>query len=101
MDDLDADREIPFCVKVGEWDNWSERFLAKATRCGFKDFLIRKLSISKMDEDIDETASFEKKKSIIIELIEIAHTEFIFLIDVETCNDKVDFNMIKGCKTKD
>jgi hypothetical protein len=62
MTDMNAIRVIPFCVKVGEWPVWSERFLAKAKRCGFKDLLLGKLSIPKVDEEIDETLEIGKKK---------------------------------------
>jgi hypothetical protein len=75
MTDMNDFRVIPFCSKVEEWPIWSERFLAKAKRCGFKDLLLGKLSIPKVDEEIDETSDIGKKKSIIIELNEIAYTE--------------------------
>jgi hypothetical protein len=60
-----------------------------------------KLSIGKVDEEIDETLDIEKKKSIIIELNEIAYTELILSIDVKASSGKVAFNIIRGCKTKD
>jgi hypothetical protein len=92
---------IPFCGKVEEWPIWSERFLAKAKRCGFKDLLLGKLSIPKVDEDIDETSENGKKKSIIIELNEIAYIELILSIDVKASSGKVAFNITRECKTKD
>jgi hypothetical protein len=101
MTDMNAFRVIPFCGKVEEWPIWNERFLAKAKRCGFKDLLLGKLSIPKVDEEIDETSDIGKKKSIIIELNEIAYTELILLIDVKASSGKVAFNIIRGCKTKD
>jgi hypothetical protein len=52
MKDMNAIRVIPFCGKVEKWPIWSERFLAKAKHCGFKDLLLGKLSISKVDEEI-------------------------------------------------
>jgi hypothetical protein len=79
MTDMDAIIVIPFCGKVEEWPIWSERFLAKAKRCGFNDLLLGKLSIPKVDEEIDETSEIGKKKSIIIELNEIAYNELIFI----------------------
>jgi hypothetical protein len=66
MTDMNAIRVLSFCGKVEEWPIWSERFLAKAKRCGFKDLLLGKLSIPKVDEEIDETSEIRKKKSIII-----------------------------------
>jgi hypothetical protein len=101
MTDMNAIRAIPFCGKVEEWPIWRERFLAKAKHFGFKDLLLGKLSIPKVDEEIDETSYIGKKKSIIIKLNEMAYTELILSIDVKASSDKVAFNIIRGCKTKD
>jgi hypothetical protein len=54
-----------------------------------------------VDENIDETSDIGKKKSITIELNEIAYTEFILLIDVKASSGKVAFNIIRKFKTKD
>jgi hypothetical protein len=48
MTDMNTIRVIIFFGKVEERPIWSERFLAKAKRCGFKDLLLRKLSIPKI-----------------------------------------------------
>ena len=101
MTDLSTIRVIPFCGKVDEWPIWSERFLAKAKRFGFKDLLLGKLSIPTADEEIDVESESGKKKSVIIELNEIAYSELIFSIDIKTSSGKVAFNLIKGCKSKD
>jgi hypothetical protein len=101
MTDMNAIRVIPFCSKVEEWTIWSKRILAKAKHCGFKDLLLGKLSIPKVDEEIDEMSEIGKKKSIIIELNEIAYTELILSIDVKGSSGKAAFNIIRGCKTKD
>jgi hypothetical protein len=101
MTDMNTIRVIPFCGKVEEWLIWSESFLAKAKCCGFKDLLLGKLSIPKMDKEIDETTGIGKKKSMIIELNEIAYTELILLIDVKASNGKFAFSINKGYKTKD
>ena len=101
MTDLNTIRVIPFCGKADEWPIWSEKFLAKAKRYGFKDLLLGKLSIPTCDEEFDETSEIGKKKSRAIELNEIAYTELILSIDVKTSSGKTAFNMVKGCKTKD
>jgi hypothetical protein len=97
MTDMNAFRVIPFCGKVEEWPIWSERFLAKVKLCGFKDLLLGKLLIPKVDEEIDETSEIGKKNSIIIELNEIAYTELILSIDVKASSGKVAFNINRGC----
>jgi hypothetical protein len=73
MTDMNDIRVIPFCGKVEEWPIWSERFLANAKSYGFKDLLLGKLPIPKVDEEIDETSEIGKKKSIIIELNKISY----------------------------
>jgi gag-polypeptide of LTR copia-type len=101
MTDLNTIRVISFCGKVDEWPNWSEQFLAKAKRYGFKDLLLGKLSIPKLDDVFDEILEEGKKMMKVIELNEIAYTELILSIDMKTSNGKIAFNIVKGCKTQD
>jgi hypothetical protein len=101
MTDLNTIRFIPFYGKVDEWPSWNERFLAKSRRFGFKYLLLGKLSIPTVDEKFDEGTESGKKKSIAIEMNEIAYTKLILSIDVKTTSGKVAFNLIKGCKSKD
>jgi len=101
MTDLSTIRVIPFCGKVDEWPIWSEKFLSKAKRCGFKELLLGKWSIPRADEEIDVTSDTGKEKSRIIEMNDIAFTELILSIDVTTSSGKTAFNLVKGCKTKD
>jgi hypothetical protein len=86
---------IPFCRKVDEWPIWSEKFLAKSRRYGFKDLLIGNLSITKVDEEYDEVLEIEKKMLRATELNEIAYTVLILSIDVKTNNGKIAFNIVK------
>ena len=80
MTDLNTIRVIPFCGTVDEWPIWSEKFLAKAKRYGFKDLLLGKLSIPKVDESFDEVSDEGKKMSKIIELNEVDYIELILLM---------------------
>jgi hypothetical protein len=100
MVDFITIRVIAFCEKVDEWPIWSERFLAKSRRSGFKDLLLRKLSIPTVDDEIGKVTESGKKMSVIIELNEIVCTELILLIDVKTSSGNFAFNLIKGCKSK-
>jgi hypothetical protein len=100
MTDMNMIRVIPFYGKADEWPIWSERFLAKLRRFGFKDLLLGKLSIPTVDEKFDEGTESRRKKSVAIEMIEIAYTELILPIYVKTSSGKVAFNLIKGCKRK-
>jgi gag-polypeptide of LTR copia-type len=101
MTDLSTIRVIPFCGKSDEWTIWSEKFLAKAKRYGFKDVLIRKLSIPKADEEFDEDSVTGKKMKNAIEVSKLAYTELFLSIDVKTSFGKVAFNIVRGCKSKD
>jgi hypothetical protein len=101
MTDLSTIRLIPFCGKVEEWLIWSEKFLAKAKRYGFKDVLLGKLSIPKTDESFEEASDQGKRMLKIIKFNEIAFTELILSIDVKTSNGNIAFNLVKGCKSKD
>jgi hypothetical protein len=58
---MNSIRVIPFCGKIEEWPIWSERFRAKAKGCRFKDLLLGKLSIAKVDEEIDETSDIGRR----------------------------------------
>jgi gag-polypeptide of LTR copia-type len=97
MTNLNTTRVIPFCRKVDEWPIWSEKFLAKSRRYGFKDLL---LSIPKADEEFDEVSDIERKTSRIIELNKIAYTELILFSDVKTSNGKIASNIVKGYNNK-
>jgi hypothetical protein len=94
MTDMNAIRVIP------STDIWSERFLAKDKHCGFKDLLLGKLSIPKMDKEIHKATDIGDKKSMIIKLNEITYTEPILLTDVKASSGKVAFNKIRRCKMK-
>jgi hypothetical protein len=54
-----------------------------ADRYGFKDPLLGKLSIPKVDDVFDEISEDGKKMMKVIELNEIAYTELILSIDVK------------------
>jgi hypothetical protein len=101
MTDMNSIRVIPFYGKADEWPIWSERFLSKSRRFGFKNFLLGKLSIPTVDDYFDEETESGKKKSIAIEMNEIAYNELNLSVDVKTSSGKVAFNLIKGCKRKD
>jgi hypothetical protein len=101
MTDLSTIRVIRFYGKSEEWPTWSEKFLAKARRYGFKNVLLGKDKISKTDEDYDLESEEGKKLSIAAEMNELAHTELILSIDDKSSNGKVAFNLVMGCKNKD
>jgi len=101
MTDFSSIRVIPFYGKSEEWPTWSEKFLAKARRYGFKDVLLGKARIPKTDEDYKMDTEEGKRLMIAADLNELAYTELILSIDDKTSNGKVAFNLVKGCKNKD
>jgi hypothetical protein len=80
MTGLSTFRVIPFCGKGDEWPIWSKKFLAKAKRYGFKDVILGKLSIPKIDESFDEASDEGKRMLKIIKFNKIAFTELILSI---------------------
>ena len=101
MTDLSAIRVIPFYGKSDEWPTWSEKFLAKAKRYGFKDVLLGKVTIPKTDEVFNVESEEGKKMTMTADLNELAYTELILSIDDKTSSGKVAFNLVKACKNKD
>jgi hypothetical protein len=92
-------RVIRLSGKKGDWSAWEERFLAKARRKGFKDFLVGKVtipvSITTFDEDT--TAGNAVKKSV--DLNDLAYSELILSMDIEQAGGKVAFGIVKGSKS--
>jgi hypothetical protein len=82
MTDFNTIRVIPFCGKNDEWPIWSEKYLAKAKRYGFKNLLLGKLCIPKADDKFDEVSDIRKKLAKTIKLNEIVYTELILSIVV-------------------
>jgi hypothetical protein len=91
---------IPFCEKGDELPFWSEKFLTKEKRYGFKDLLLGKLFIPKQDEKFDEISDIGKNMERNIKLNEIAHTELILPIGVKASHGKIAFNIVKVLKSK-
>jgi tellurite resistance-related uncharacterized protein len=101
MTDLSTIRVIPFYGKNEEWSTWSEKFLAKVRRYGFKDVLLGKVKVPKTDEDYDMESEEGKKVTIAADMNELVYTELILSIDDKTSSGKVACNLLKGCKNKD
>jgi hypothetical protein len=98
MIDLSIIRVIQFYGKSEEWPTWSEKFLAKARRYGFKDVLLGKVKFPRTDEGYDMESEEGKKLTIATDMNELAYIELISLIDDKTSSGKVAFNLVKGCK---
>jgi hypothetical protein len=101
MSDQSAIRVLTFSGLKEDWSIWSERFLAKAKRHGYKDVLLGKQEIPKSDETFDERTAEGRAKSKIVELNELAYSELVLSMDVKKATGKVAFQIIRGCKTKE
>jgi hypothetical protein len=73
---------------------WSDKFLAKAKRSGIKDILLGKLTIPKINQEINDETDEGKYKLKISNLNELAYTELILSIDVRTSSGKVAFRIV-------
>ena len=91
-----------------DWPIWSEKFLAKARRSGYKSILLGKTIVPKDDEDITKnadgtTASADdvKKKQNLRDLNEEAYEELLLSIDHKQEQGRIAFTLITGSKDKD
>jgi hypothetical protein len=96
MTDLNTSRVTPFCRKVDEWPIWSEKYLSKAKRNGYKDVL----SIPMAEEEFAEVSDLGKMMTSSIKLNKIAYTKRNLSIDVKASKGKITLNTVKGCKNK-
>jgi hypothetical protein len=101
MSDQSAIRVLIFLGNKDDWPIWSERFLAKAKRQGYKDLLHGKCVVPKNNEVIDDKTDVGKAKSKILDANELAYTKLVLSMDVKKASGKVAFNIVKGCKMKD
>jgi hypothetical protein len=94
---LSAIRVIPFYGKSDEWPIWSEKFLAKAKRYGFKDVLLGKVTIPKTDEVFNVESEEGQKMMMTADSNELAYTELILFHEDKIRSGKVAFNLVKAC----
>ena len=90
-----------FTGKKADWPVWSEKFLARARRKGYKDVLTGKVKIPSDSESIDETTDDGKAKKKARLMNELAYEALVLLIDGETDVGRVAFAIVRGCKTSD
>ena len=78
-----------------DWSIWSEQFLAKSKRHGYKDVLLGKETIPKSGEVIDDKSIEGKAMSKLIELNELAYSELVLSMDVKRASGKVAFQILQ------
>jgi hypothetical protein len=96
-------RIIPFSGKKADWAAWSEKFLARARRRGYKKYLEGTLKIPTDAEEPDDTATDANKKKYkdARDLNELGFEDLILCIETTTPEGRVAFACVRGSKTND
>ena len=102
MSDMKSIRVINFSGRTSDWEGWSEKFLARSKRKGYKKLLTGKDTIPMAEEY--EKAVAEGKKSgedtvKFNDLNEEAFEDIILSIDHTMKQGRVAFSLVKNCKT--
>ena len=95
--EMKAIRILEFSGRNSDWEGWSEKFLARAKRKGYKSLLIGK---EKVPTESESSGGDEKKKKL-GELNEEAFEDIILSINHTTRSGKVAFSLVKNCKTRE
>ena len=88
---------LPFNGKTEDWPAWSEKFLARGRRKGYKGVLQGTVKCVS-DADVANSSDEELK---VREENELAYEDLILSIDSTTPAGRVAFNLVKGAKTND
>jgi hypothetical protein len=92
-------RVLTFSGKKIDFPVWSEKFLAKARRRGYKNILEGADTIPKESTVLVVTTDEGKKDSAIRDANILAYEELILSVDGTKKTGRVAFQIIKGCKT--
>lgn len=93
-------RVIPFSGKSVDWPVWSEKFLARARRKGYKKILLGTVQVPEDSLDLSGLEAIEKKeKEELRELNEEAYEDLILSISGDTEVGRVVFQLVRGAKT--
>ena len=92
---------IPFSGKAVDWPVWSEKFLARARRKGYKKILLGKEVVPDDSADLSNIDNEEERKGNekLRELNEDAYEDLILSINGETEVGRVVFQLVRGAKT--
>ena len=103
-------RVIEFSGKRADWDAWSTKFLARASRKGYLKLLTGKGVTAGVDK-IPTLAEYElavlgssdddKKIAKVGELNSLAFEDIVLSINATSAKGKVAFSLVKNCKSDD
>ena len=101
-EELKIGKVIIFSGKKVEWPLWSEKFLARANRKGYKDILVGTETVPDDNEDISLETDQEIKKSKLElrRLNEEAYEDLVLAVDGKTDVGRLVFSLIKGSKSE-
>ena len=103
-------RIIEFSGKKTDWDSWSEKFLSRGKRKGYKKLLVSTGTTPGVDkiptqEEYDEALEgdddLDKKIVKLGELNELAYEDLILSINTNSSMGKVAFGLVKNAKSVD
>lgn len=100
--ELKSIRVLEFDGKPKNWDPWSEKFLARAKRKGYKSLLVGKEKVPTQDQydlAILGTSEVDKATTKRAELNEEAFEDIILSINHTSSHGKIAFSLVKNCKT--
>ena len=90
---------IPFTGKTEEWAVWSEKFLARAKKKGYKEILTGKTEIPALTDAAGTAVTLTPTGIKIRELNEEAYIDLVLSINGDTEIGRVAFQMVKGSKS--
>ena len=89
-------RVLDFDGKASNWEGWSEKFLARAKRKGYKELLTGKKNVPTKEDLDDDKVDAEITK--LGELNEEAFEDIILSIDHSKKAGKIAFSLVKNCR---
>jgi hypothetical protein len=104
MTDKDLSKVVPFSGKKSEWMVWEEKFMARAMRKGYKQFLDGSAPVFPYVNANGEPMVFEDGEGgdagrLSREMNELGYAELIMSIDTSKPSGKVAFSIVKSSKS--
>ena len=101
-EELKIGKVIIFSGKKVEWPLWSEKFLARANRKGYKGILVGTDTVPDDNEDItlETDKEIRKSKLELRRLNEEAYEDLVLAVDGKTDVGRLVFSLIKGSKSE-
>ena len=90
-----------FSGKKLDWPVWSEKFLARANRKGYKSILLGEVEVpnDEVETDLIEEDDERKKQSELKKKNQEAYEDLVLSIDGESDTGRVVFQLVKGSKS--